>query len=349
VSNSVPNTVAPKDPPSVLPLIMGFMASRVVCVAAELGLADLLAEGAQTSETLAARTRTHAPSLHRLLQALTSLGVLDEIEPRHFRLTALGARLRSGVSDSQRNIAMMFSGERAWRSWGDLLYSVQTGESAATHLYGMNGFEYFARHPEQAAIFNAAMAEHTHHVGQALAAALDFSRFRTIVDVGGGNGALLAIILTACPDVHGVVFDLPRGCEDAQRHVEAAGVADRCEVIPGDFFQAVPTGADAYVLKNVIHDWDDGPSVSVLKRCREAMLEKSKLLLVERLMPVKMEVSIGHSQIAMMDMNMLVMPGGRERTELEYTNLLEAAGLRWSATIRLPVASGHSAIVGAPN
>jgi len=338
-----------EDAPSAQSVIMGFMASRVTFVAAELGLADLLAAGAQSAATLAERTGTHAPSLHRLLRALAAIGFLDEIEPGCFALTALGTQLRTGVQGSVRNFALMFGGERAWRSWGDLLHSVRTGESAATRLYGMNGFEYMARNPEQAAIFNEAMAERTRGIGAAAVAAYDFSRFHTIVDVGGGNGALLAIILAAGPPtLRGIVYDLASGCDGARAHLEAAGVANRCEVMPGDLFHSVPAGADAYILKNVIHDWDDEHSVAILRCCRAAIPAKGTLLLVHRLLPERMEACAAHQQIAMMDMNMLVMPGGRERTEREFRELLEAAGFRWTATIPLHVAPAHTIIEAMP-
>lgn len=335
--------------PSAQSIIMGFMASRVTSVAAELGLADLLVAGAQSAATLAERTRTHAPSLHRLLRALAAIGFLDEIEPGRFALTALGIQLRTGVQGSVRNFALMFGGERAWRSWGDLLHSVRTGESAATRLYGMNGFEYMARHPEQAAIFNEAMAERTRQIGAAAVAAYDFSRFHTIVDVGGGNGALLALVLAAGPPtLRGIVYDLPRGCDGARAYLEAAGVANRCEVMPGDFFHAVPAGADAYILKNVIHDWDDEHSIAMLRRCRAAIPAGGTLLLLHRLLPDRMEACAAHRQISMMDMNMLVMPGGRERTESEFSELLEAASFQWTATIPLHVVPAHTIIEAMP-
>ena len=322
---TTPNT--PSSETSILPLIMGTMASRVIFVAAQLGLADLLADGWQPVASLASRTRTHPPSLHRLLRALASLGVLDETEPGRFTLTRLGAQLRTGVPGSVRNLALMFGSERSWQSWGDLLYSVQTGESAARHIYRMSGFEYFAANPEQATIFNEAMAENTQRVGYAVVATYDFSKFRTLADIGGGTGALLAIVLAAFPTLHGIVFDLPSGLGGARPCLEAAGVAHRCEVAEGDFFHAVPAGADAYMLKNVIHDWDDERSVAILSNCRAAMPDHARLLLIHRLMPSRIEAVPAHQQMAMMDMNMLVMPGGRERTEAEFKALLADFGL----------------------
>jgi hypothetical protein len=318
--------VTTTPPSTLMSLITGFMPARVVYVAAHLGIADLLADGPKTSESLASDTETHAPSLHRLLRALAGLGLLDEIEPGRFALTVESACLRTGVPGSLHNLALMFGGEQSWRSWGDLLHSVRTGESAAQHIYGLGSFEYLAAHPKEAVIFNEAMADITRQVARAVAAAYDFSRFRTIVDVGGGNGTLIATILAVAPELRGIVFDLPTGSAEVPQQLTAAGVEERCEVIAGDFFRSVPNGADAYILKSVIHDWDDDRSVLILKNCRKATSASSKLLLVERVMPARMEASPSHQRMAMIDINMLAVPGGRERTEAEYRVLFAAAG-----------------------
>jgi hypothetical protein len=312
------------------------MPSRVVHVAAQLGIADLLADGAKTADALACETKTHTASLRRLLRALTSMGLLEENEPGRFSLTAMGAQLRSNVPGSMRNLALMFGGERAWRSWGELSHSVRTGESATRHVYGVGSFEYLAANPEQAVIFNEAMAEITRLVTQALISTYDFSRFRTIVDVGGGNGAMMAAVLGATPSLRGVVFDLPSGSAEASRKLADAQVSDRCEVISGDFFREVPKAAAAYILKSVIHDWDDEASVAILKNCRVAMHEKSKLLLVERVMPETMQRSPNQQRMAMLDINMLAMPGGQERTEAEYRVLLANAGFILTQIRTLP-------------
>jgi orsellinic acid C2-O-methyltransferase len=242
----------------------------------------------------------------------------------------------------------MSGSERVWRIWGDLLYSVQTGEPATPHLYGVGVFEYLATHRQEAAIFNAAMAEVTRRVTDAVVAACDFRRFGSIVDVGGGNGALIAAILAATPKLKGVVFDLPSGSADALRHLAAAGVADRSEVVAGDFFRSVPAGADAYILKSIIHDWDDERSVEILTSCRQAMQKCSTLLLIERVMPQKMETSARLQQMALLDVHMLVGPGGRERTEAEFRKLFAAAGFRWVTAAPLPGDFGPSLIEGRP-
>ena len=323
-------------PATLLPLITGYMASRVVHVAALLKIADRLADGPKAADALARETKTHGPSLRRLLRALASLGLLAEIEPGRFGLTAMGAQLRANVPGSMHNLALMFGGERAWQSWGELLHSVQTGESATRHVFGVGSFEYLAANPEQAIIFNEAMAEITRPVTQALIASYDFSRFRTIVDVGGGNGAMMAAIAGATPNVRGVVFDLPGSSAEASRKLADAHVNGRCEVVAGDFFREVPKGADAYILKSVIHDWDDDAAAAILGNCRIAMHENSKLLLVERVMPETMEHSLAQQRMAMIDINMLAMPGGQERTEAEYRALLANAGFILAPIRQLP-------------
>jgi hypothetical protein len=333
---------------TLMPLINGFMASRVVHVAAELGIADLLAQGAKSSEVLARETGTSAPSLHRLLRALASLGVIDELSPGHFALNALGAQLRNGVPDSVRNLALTFGSERAWRPWGELRHSILTGAPAFRQVFGMDPFDYLTAHPQQAAVFNEAMAEITRQVAKAVVAGHDFAPFSTIVDVGGGNGTLIAGILNTAPKLRGIVFDSPSGSAEASRQLEARGLAERCEVIAGDFFRSVPRGADAYILKSIIHDWDDERSVTILKNCREAISADGSLLLIERVMPAQIDASAGHQLWTMMDMHMLVMLGGRERTEDEFQALFAAANFKLKRTLLLPGATGFSLIEGIP-
>jgi len=317
-------------------LIWGYMPARVVHATAHFGIPDLLADGPKTAEALAQATDTSADPMLRLLRALATLGLLEDIGHSGFCLTALGSQLRSDVPGSLRNLALMYGGERAWRSWGELLHCLKTGESGTRRIYGMGSFEYLAAHPDQAVIFNGAMAENTQRVTQALIAAYDFSKFRKIIDVGGGNGALLGAMIAANPGIRGVVFDLPRGNAEAPVRLANAGVAESCEVVAGDFFRSVPEGADAYILKSIIHDWDDDQSLAILKNCREAMHRNSKILLLERVMPEKMEPTPANRRMAMADMNMLAMPGGRERTGKEYRALLARADLSISRILAIP-------------
>jgi O-methyltransferase domain/Dimerisation domain len=323
-------------PTTLLSLITGYMPARVVHTAAQLGICDLLAEGPKTAEALAQATNTSTAPLLRLLRALASLGLLEDLGHDGFALTALGSQLRSNVPGSMRNFALMFGGERAWRSWAELLHCVKTGESGTHRVYGMGSFEYLAANPDQAVIFNEAMAENTWRVTQALISAYDFSQYRKIIDVGGGNGALLGAIIAANPNVRGMVFDLPRGNAEALQKLADAGVAANCEVVAGDFFRSVPEGADAYILKFIIHDWNDEQSLAILKNCHKAMHRASKLLLLERVMPEKMRATPVNQRMAMIDMNMLAMPGGQERTEEEYRNLLAQAGLSITQILAIP-------------
>lgn len=321
---------------ALLAIIMGYMPARVVHVAAHLGVCDLLGDGPRTVEALASATNTSTGPLHRLLRALASMGLLEDLGSDSFALTALGSHLRSDVPGSVRNLALMFGGERAWRSWDELLHSVKTGESGTRRVYGVGSFEYLAANPDQAVIFNEAMAENTRRVTHALVSAYDFSQFSRIVDVGGGNGALMAAILSASPGSRGVVFDLPRGSAEALQKLADAGIGSRCEIVEGDFFRSVPQGGDAYILKYVIHDWDDAQSAGIFASCRRAMHPASKLILLERIMPERMVATAANQRIAMADMNMLAMPGGRERTGNEYRNLLAAANLSMVQTLPLP-------------
>jgi SAM-dependent methyltransferase len=335
--------------PMVMLLIYGFAGSRVVQVAAELGIADLMADGAKSAESLAAQTQTHQPSLHRLLRALASLGLIDEVEDGWFALASLGGQLlRNDVPGSLRHLAMMFGSEH-WRCWGDLPHSVRTGQTAMQHIHDMGIFEFLATHPEEATIFNQAMADMTRQIARALVAAYDFSQFKIIVDVGGGNGTLIAAILKAAPALRGIVFDLPSGNVEAARQLAAAGLAERCQVTCGDFFHSVPGDGDTYLLKSIIHDWDDERGILILKNCRKAMAANGKLLLVERVMPARIEATRNHQWVAMLDMNMLVTTGGRERTEAEFAALFAAAGFRLERALPLPDTVGVHLLEGVPS
>jgi hypothetical protein len=332
----------------LMPLIMGFVASRMVFVAAELRIADLLAKGPKTSEVLAAETGTHAPSLHRMLRALASFGVFEEVESGRFSLTTLGDQLRAGVTGSLRNFALMFANERSWRCAGEMMHSIRTGEPTMQLTTGMSGFQYLATHPEEARIFNEAMAEVTRRVAKAVVATYDISQFEVIIDVGGGNGTLGAVILAAFPNLRGIVLDLPAGCADAPSVLSAAGVADRCSVVAGDFFVSVPHGADICILKNVIHNWDDERSVTILRNCRTALRAGGKLLVIDRVMPLVMKESPVNRATTILDMRMLTMVGGRERTEAEYETLLAASGFGLARVLPLPDTMGVSIIEAVP-
>jgi SAM-dependent methyltransferase len=319
--------------PAVLfQMVTGYYISRAIYVAATLGIADLLAHGPQSSSALAKATGTHAESLTRMLRLLASVGVFTEQEDRGFALTPLGECLRTSVPGSMRSAALLFAGitQEAWR---DLLYSVRTGEPAFHHVFGMDSFSYMAQHPEEAANFDAAMADFTKAIAIAVAATYDFPQFGTIVDVGGGNGILLEAILNAHPTVRGVLFDMPHVADRAQQRIEAVGVGERCKAVGGDFFLEVPSGGDAYILKHVIHDWDDARAVTILKNCHRAMDPQGKLLIVEGIYPPRIDQSDASRGAASNDVNMLVCTGGRQRSEAEFRSLYAAAGFKLTSIV----------------
>lgn len=320
------NTSLP-PPMALYQLATAHYLSQALYVAAELGIADLLAAGPASHETLAEATGTHAPSLRRVLRLLGSAGILVEEGDGRFALSPVGAFLRSGPG-SFRAAVRLFAGPAVWASWGDLLATVRTGEPALPRVFGTGSFEYFADHPEEAAIFDEAMGAFTEMTSVAVAAAYDFSAMRTIIDVGGGEGALLAGILHQNPALHGTVFDLPRLAEGARRRIAAAGLAARYEFAGGDFFESVPAGFDAYVLKHVIHDWDDAHATRILRNVRAATTPAAKLLVVEGVYPPRIDGSPASRGAAANDVNMLVCTGGRQRSEAEFRGLYEAAGFR---------------------
>ena len=342
--------MAQESPPSsasVLQLITDYPRAQVIHIAAQLGLADLLADGPRSVEDLAAAAGAHAPSLGRLVRALAALGVVVEEADGRVGLTPLGTPLRAGVPGSVRDHVRFLAGEWFWRSWGDLLYSVQTGHPAFEHQFGMQVFEFWGQHPEAGAIHHAFFTAMARLATAPLVAAYDYGRFGTIVDVGGNVGPLLAGILQAHPGVRGVLFDLPYVVADAAPVLAEAGVADRCAVAGGDFFDSVPAGGDAYVLKYIVHDWDDERAVAILRRCREAMGPGAVVLLIEQVLPERLEAGAAAWQAARLDLQMLVLTsGGRERTESGFRRLLADAGFELRRVI--PTQSPFSILEGTP-
>jgi hypothetical protein len=322
-------------------MITGSWISQAIYVAAKLQIADLLAEGPRSAEELAGATGTHGRTLYRLLRALASVGVYTEAEPGRFGLTPLAEGLRREVPGSQWAMAVMM-GEEHFRAWGDLLESVRTGETAFDRIFGQPIFAYLAEHPEQARLFDEAMVAIHGRETQATLAAYRFDGVGTLADVGGGNGSNLIGILAAYPSMRGVLFDLPHVVERAGANLRAAGLADRCEAVAGSFFDSVPVKADAYVLRHIIHDWDDAKSAQILRNIRQSMPEGSKLLVIEHVLPPGDVPSFGK----LLDLNMLVMPGGVERTEDEFRQLYESAGFRLTRVV--PTDGDLSVVEGVP-
>ena len=332
------------QPRSLLEMANAFQLSQLVHVAAQLNIGDLLASGPRTVEELAQDTGTHESSLRRLLRALAAVGVVSEEADGRLSLTATGVPLRSGVPGSLRDTLRFVVGPWLWRSWGELLYSVRTGEPAFDRLFGMSNFDYWRENPEVGELhdrFFTAMAAIT---APQIASAYDFGRFVTVVDVGGSEGALLAAVLDAHPKTRGILFDLPHVVATAPELLSASGVAARCEIVAGDFFSFVPGGGDAYVLKSVLHDWDDEQCALILQRCREAMLPGGKLLGVEQAFPSRIDGEASTLQTARLDLAMLLQThGGRERTQSEYAQLLGRVGLELEEAV--PTASPFSILV----
>ena len=316
---------APPPPPAarMIQILGGFWVARALHAVAKLGIADLLADGPKSVEQLAAATGTHAPSLYRLLRGAASSEVFREISPRVFESTPMGDTLRSGTG-SLKAVFTSIGGEEHYDAWGDIVHAVTTGETAFDHHFGKGIWQFFDENPSNAKVFNQAMTDFTHAIDQALLKAYDFGKFKHIVDVGGGHGAVLAAILKAHPRVSGTVFDQPNVAEGACKAISEQNLSARCAAVGGDFFQSVPTGGDAYLMKFIIHDWDDEKSIRILKNIRKASPAGTKVLLVETLVPE----GNGPDFSKLMDLNMLVMTGGRERTEQEYAALFAAAGFK---------------------
>jgi len=298
--------------------------SQAIHVVAALGIADRLKDGPRSSEELAKATNSHPESLYRVLRALAAVGIFQESNGRRFSLTAMGDCLRLEAPDSLGSWAAFIGRPYYWQAWSHLLHSVNTGENAFRHLHGVDVWGYRAANPEEGAIFDAAMTETSAAVARAVISTYDFSSFARVVDVGGGQGGILSVILKAHQKLRGVLFDQPHVVAGAEQVLRVAGVRDRCELIGGDFFAAVPQDCDAYILKAILHDWEDPASIAILQNCRRAIKAQGKLLVLEQLILAPNEAP----QAKFSDLNMLVAPGGQERTREEFASLLAAAGFR---------------------
>jgi hypothetical protein len=305
-------------------MLNGFQLAQAIHVAAVLGVADHMASGPRSSDDLATAVGAHAGALYRLLRALAAFGVFHERPHREFELTPLGQCLRSDAAHPVRPYAMFAAEASQWTAWGSLLHSVKTGENAFRVVHGMDVWQHRGAHPEQNALFNAAMTGNSRRVDQAVVDACALAGSPTLVDVGGGEGSLLSALLRACPGARGVLFDQPHVLAAATRVLDEAGVASRCRVVGGDMFDAVPSGADVYLMKYIIHDWQDADAVRVLVSCRRAMGSEAVVWIIDRLVGAANE----DPAVKLADLHMLVSPGGVERTLDEMRALIETAGLR---------------------
>jgi len=322
------------------------LVTQLIHVAATLGVADLLAGGPRSSHELAASLKVDPGALYRVLRALASFGIFEETDPGSFALTDLAGPLRTDVPGSLRASAVLYGEPWWWRAFGDLLHSVRTGQPAFDHVYGQSLFAYLDHAADAAAIFNDHQTNMTRQDATAVVRAYGFRECARVIDVGGGHGALIAAILKACPWTTGVLFDQAAVIEGARQRLHAEGISDRCSCIAGDFFESVPEGGDTYVLKDIVHDWEDDRATALLRNCRRAMLHTpthgTKMLVVEKVIPPGNAPFPGK----LTDITMLVVTGGRERTAREYEALLSDAG--FALTRIVPTASPASVIEAVP-
>ena len=310
-------------------LVIGYQVSQAVHVVATLGLCDLLADGPRTVAELAEATGADARSLTRLMRGLTAVGLYVSDGDQTFANTELGDAFRADAPRSVAALARLVGRPFHWQTYGSLEHSIRTGENAFSAVHGESVWDYLAKRPDEQKVFDEAMTALSQAVADDVVDAYDFGRFGTVVDVGGGRGMLLAAVLGRYPSVDGVLFDRPGVVAGAQGLLSAAGVSQRCRVVGGSFFDSVPDGGDAYLLKSVIHDWPDEESVEILRTCRRSMPAHGRLLLVEQLL----DESPDPARTALSDLTMLVVAGGQERTTDEYRSLLAAAGFDLTGTV----------------
>jgi SAM-dependent methyltransferase len=328
--DNAPNTTTTGSTPveTMLQMMSGFWVSRGIWIAAKLGIPDLLKDGSKTAAELAEATGMNADSVFRVLRMLAMVGIFGKDGDR-FTQTPLSETLRSDVPGSLRYGAVAELGEIHYEAWGNIMHSMKTGEIAFDKKFGMNAWQYFETDPEKAQNFNTYMASNSAMVSQAIINAYDFSNAKRVFDIGGGLGSMLAEILKANPDLHGAVFDAPSVVEKSRGFLDEAGVGDRAEVVGGDFFESVPAGGDIYTMRWIIHDWDDELSVKIFRNIRKVIPENGRLLLFEAVVPEEDQPHFSK----FMDLIMLTMTGGRERTAAEYSSLLEKGGFRMTRVV----------------
>lgn len=330
----------------MMDVALGYMASQAVYVAARLGLADRLADGSGETSVLAAGCGADPGLMGRLLRALVAAGVLRQEGPELFSLTSMGHALRDGVPNSVRNFVLLYLSPPVWNAWADLETTIRTNETAFDRIHGMGAFEYCAAHPDVAALFHRAMAEDAIQVAEVLAHEFDFGGLDTVADIGGGNGTLLAGVLAAVSGLRGIVFDTEQGVARAPDVLGRAGVADRCEIVVGDFFVEVPR-ADAFLLKSVVHDWNDEQAVRLLSTCRRALPAEGSVLLVERVLTAEVPAVTDVHLVRHLLAGPVIM-GGRERTAAEFHKLLDASGFEFTGVSEPLGRTGFHVIQGRP-
>jgi hypothetical protein len=336
------NTSTQGIPPTaqLMDMIFGFVLSRSIAVASQLRIADLLKDGSKSASELASEVGAHPRALYRMLRTLSGAGVFSEDENGCFSLTPLSQPLRSDNPESLRGFAEFMAGEVNYGTWVELPYSIKSEQPAFPHKFGMPWFDWLEQNPTEGKTFDDAMTSLSASAVAAVVGAYDFSGVKKLVDVGGGQGLLLASVLSKYPDMRGVLFDEPQVVEAAQDVLMAHGVADRCETVGGDFFASVPASGDAYMLKHIIHDWSDDECLTILRHCHAGMQAGGKVLIVEMVIPGPNVPFVGKQ----LDLIMLTFLTGRERTEAEYRDLLDRAG--FELTKIAPTMSPYSVIEG---
>jgi SAM-dependent methyltransferase len=324
MSNNQNDSVKASPTDVMLQMMSGFWVSRGIYIVAKLGIADYLKDGAKTAEELASLTETNADSLYRILRMLAMVGVFYQDDENCFALTPLSETLLSDAPASLRESAIIEMGEVHYEAWGNLLHTVKTGDIAFDSHFGMNIWQYFEKHPENARTFNRYMANASALLNDAIGKTDVFKDSRRIVDVGGGLGGMISAILKANPHLEGVLFDAPSVVEKSKEFLAEKNLSDRCRAVGGDFFEEVPVGGDVYTMRWIIHDWDDQKSIRILKNIRRVIPENGKLILAEAVVPENVQPHYSK----FFDLIMLTITGGRERTESEYRALLGNAGFK---------------------
>jgi hypothetical protein len=320
-------------PIEVARLVSGFRTFQMVAAACRLGLPDLLVDGPKDAADLASATDTNELAMRKLLRGLAGCRVFIEQPDGCFAATDISHAFRSD-RPGYRNLTLMLA-EEGYDVWGDLMYTIQTGKPAYERVRGKGRWEELAERPEAAALFNVAMVEMTEAVASAFVAAYDFNGDQMVIDVGGGTGALLAAVLKANPRMNGILYDLSAGLAGAREAMKSAGLAGRVTLVEGNFFESVPSGADLFLLKSIVHDWDDEHASVILKKCRAAMHPSSRLVLLERVMPEYVDNPDRDFSNVISDLHMMILFGGQERAPTEYSKLLSGAGLKMTRQVAM--------------
>ncbi len=342
LQNSSGEAVQPSPVMLLRELVSGMRVTQLIYVAAKLGIADLLKDGSKSIDELASKVGAQPRALYRVLRALASLGIFAEVGDRQFELTDLAEPLQEKVPGSVKAWAIMYGEEGYWKPWGGLLNCVKTGDTPFNHVFGMGRWEYLTRDTEAGIIFNRSMSDMAEQSVNAVIEAYDFSRVNKVAELGGGHGVLIAAILKRYPHVQGVLTDLPSVANEAKAFIKSEGLEDRCDIIGGDYFESVPSGADIYILKGIIEDEEDDGVIALLKNCRKAMGNHARLMVLDWIMPPHGSPSPTN----MRDVQMMVLTGGLERTREEHRALFEKAGFKVNRV--LPTRSQLSIIEGVP-